>query len=97
MAAVRALAAIALVAFSGAARADALDDTLTRFLADKFSQSEKAVGELAAEAPANAAAILEALGDNRLMIDPADHLVAVKTAAGAILNARTGTPLQGVD
>jgi len=97
LAAVRALAAIALVAFSGAARADALDDTLTRFLADKFSQSEKAVGELAAEAPANAAAILEALGDNRLMIDPADHLVAVKTAAGAILNARTGTPLQGVD
>ena len=35
----------------GAARADALDDTLANFLADKFSQSEKAVNELAAEAP----------------------------------------------
>ena len=44
-----------------------------------------------------AAAILDALGDNRLLIDPADHLVAYKTAAGAILNAKTGAPVEGVD
>jgi urea transport system permease protein len=75
---------------SGAARADALDDTLARFLDDKFPQTEKGIGELASEAPPQAAAILEALGDNRLLIDPADHIVAYKTAAGAILNARTG-------
>ena len=73
-----------------AARADALDDTLARFLDDKFPQTEAAIGELAAEAPPQAAAILEALGDNRLLIDPADHIVAYKTAAGAILNAKTG-------
>ena len=82
---------------SGAARADALDDTLAKFLADKFSQSEKAVSELAAEAPPNAAAILEALGDNRLMIDPADQIVAYKTAAGALVNAKTAAPVEGVD
>ncbi len=68
-----------------------------RFLADKFPQSEKAVSELAAEAPPQGAAILDALGDNRLLIDPADHLVAYKTTAGAILNAKTGAPVEGVE
>jgi urea transport system permease protein len=91
------LGAMALLLFAGSARADAVDDTLAKFLDDKFSQSEKAVGELAAEAPPQAAAILDALGDNRLLIDPADHLVAYKTAAGAILNAKTGAPVEGVD
>src|SRR5580693_4945802 len=86
----RALGFVALLLISGAARADALDDTLARFLDDKFPQTEKAIGELASEAPPQAAAILEALGDNRLLIDPGDHIVAYKTAAGAVLNARTG-------
>jgi urea transport system permease protein len=86
-----------LLSSAAAARADALDDTLARFLADKFPQSEKAVSELAAEAPPQAAAILDALGDNRLLIDPSDHLVAYKTTAGAILNAKTGAPVEGVE
>ena len=80
-----------------AARADAVDDTLAKFLDDKFSQSERAVGELAAEAPPQAAAILDALGDNRLMIDPADHIVAYRTTAGALLNAKTGAPVSGAE
>jgi urea transport system permease protein len=84
------LCCLALLILSGAARADRLDDTLARFLDDKFPQTETAIGELAAEAPPQAAAILEALGDNRLLIDPADHVVAYKTAAGAVLNAKTG-------
>ena len=88
--------AVALLA-PVAARADAVDDTLANFLADKFSQSEKAVNELAAEAPPQAAAILEALGDNRLMIDPADHIVAYKTAEGALINAKTGAPVSGAE
>jgi urea transport system permease protein len=80
-----------------AARADAVDDTLAKFLGDKFPQTAAAIGELAAEAPPQAAAILDALGDNRLMIDPADHIVAYKTAAGALINAKTGAPVQGAD
>ena len=95
--AVRALGILALLVFTTAARADAVDDTLAKFLDDKFPQTAAAIGELAAEAPPQAAAILEALGDNRLLIDPADHLVAYKTAAGAILNAKTGAPVEGVD
>jgi urea transport system permease protein len=86
----RALGFLVLLLMAGAARADALDDTLARFLDDKFPQTETAIGELAAEAPPQAAAILEALGDNRLLIDPADHIVAYKTAAGTFLNAKTG-------
>ncbi len=86
----RALGFLILLFIAGAAKADALDDTLARFLDDKFPQTEKAIGELAAEAPPQAAAILDALGDNRLLIDPADRIVAYKTAAGTILNARTG-------
>src|ERR1700753_4417566 len=81
------------VLLPGAARADAVDDTLAKFLDDKFPQTAAAIGELAAEAPPQAAAILEALGDNRLMIDQADHIVAYKTAAGALLNAKTGEPI----
>src|SRR5277367_3938666 len=93
----RAIGVVALLALASAARADAVDDTLAKFLDDKFPQTAAAIGELAAEAPPQAAAILEALGDNRLLIDPADRLVAYKTAAGAILNAKTGEPVQGVD
>jgi urea transport system permease protein len=81
---------LACLLFAGAARADALDDTLAKFLDDKFSRTEKAIGELAAEAPPQAAAVLEALGDNRLLFDQADHIVAYKTTAGAIINAKTG-------
>ena len=95
--ALRALGVLALLAFATTARADAVDDTLAKFLDDKFPQTEAAIGELAAEAPPQAAAILEALGDNRLLIDPADHLVAYKTVAGVLLNAKTGEPVQGLD
>ena len=88
--ALRAIGVLALFVFATAARADAVDDTLAKFLDDKFPQTAAAIGELSAEAPPQAAAILDALGDNRLMIDPADRIVAYKTAAGALLNAKTG-------
>jgi urea transport system permease protein len=86
----RAIGVLTLLMFATAARADAVDDTLAKFLADKFPQTAAAIGELSAEAPPQAAAVLEALADNRLMIDQADHIVAYKTAAGALLNAKTG-------
>ena len=90
LSALRAIGLLALMAFATTARADAVDDTLAKFLDDKFPQTAAAIAELSAEAPPQAAAILEALGDNRLMIDQADKIVAYKTAAGALLNAKTG-------
>jgi urea transport system permease protein len=93
----RAFSLLTLLVTASLARADALDDTLGKFLDDKFPQTAAAIGELVAEAPPQAAAILEALGDNRLLIDPADRLIAYKTSAGQILNAKTGAPVEGVD
>jgi len=85
----------ALSAF--AAHADSLDDTLARFQQDKFPETAKAIGELAASGASNASAILEALGDGRLLIDPANHLLLYKTASGDIVNARTNEKVAGVD
>ena len=59
--ALRAIGLLALMALSTAARADAVDDTLAKFLDDKFPQTAAAIGELSAEAPPQAAAVLEAL------------------------------------
>src|ERR1700729_3407351 len=88
--ALRAIGVLAVMAFATVARADAVDETLAKFIDDKFPQTAAAIGELSAEAPPQAAAILEALADNRLLIDQADKIVAYKTAAGAMLNAKTG-------
>jgi urea transport system permease protein len=85
----------ALCAFG--ARADSLDDTLARFQQDKFPETAAAIGELAASGASNASAILEALRDSRLLIDPANHLLLYKTASGDIVNARTNDKLNGVD
>ena len=87
------LAALALLVcffLAWAARADTLDDTLAKFLDDKFPQTEKAIAELTVEAPPQAAAILDALRENRLLVDPANHTVAYKTASSDILDAKTG-------
>ena len=93
----RLLAFLALLLGAGAARADALDDTLALFLEDKFPQTEKAVAQLAATAPPQAAAILDALADNRLLIDAANKLVLIKTVSGGLVNAKTGEAITGVD
>src|ERR1700733_7090445 len=94
---VRLLAILAFACCATLARADALDDTLAKFLEDKFPQTAAAVGELAASGSANAAPILEALGDNRLLIDPVGHILVYRTPAGDVINARTGEKLSGGD
>ncbi len=91
------LALLVFVCCASLARADALDDTLAKFLQDKFPQTAQAITELAASGAPNAAAILEALGDNRLLIDPVAHLLVYRTASGDVINARTGEKLAGVD
>jgi urea transport system permease protein len=79
------------------ARADAVDDALAKFFDDKFPRTEQAINELAATGAANAPAILDALGDNRLLIDQADHIIVYKTTGDDLINAKTGEKLDGVD
>ena len=85
------------LALPGPARADGLDSALGLFLTDKFPDTQKAINQLAAAAPPQAAAILDALGDNRLLIDPADHVVAYRKADGSVVDAKTGAPVANAD
>lgn len=93
----RLIAALIFICCASLARADALDDALAKFLDDKFPRTEQAIGELAASGAANAPAILDALGDNRLLFDPVGRVLVYQTTAGDVLNARTGEKLAGVD
>ena len=93
----RVLALLILVCCGTVAWADALDDTLAKFLEDKFPTTATAITELAASGAPNAAAILDALKDNRLLIDPGAHRLIYKNSAGELLLARSGEKLTGVD
>ena len=95
----RFLAVLVLLCCASAARADALDDTLAKFLDDKFTSTEQ--GDRPSSPPParpTAPAILEALGDNRLLIDPVAHIARLSDQAGGdLVNAKTGEKLAGVD
>ena len=93
----RLLVVLLLLGSASVARADAVDDALAKFLDDKFPRTEQAINELAATGAANAAAILDALGDNRLLIDQPDRLILYQTSDGRLINAKTGETLAGVD
>jgi urea transport system permease protein len=87
-------AAILFALFSAAARADALDDALAKFLDDKFPSTEQAVAGVAAAAPANGAEIIGALADGRLFTDPATKRILYKSASGEIFDAKTGAKVE---
>ena len=74
------------------ARAD-LASALTRLADDSFSETALAVDEIAASGAPTAAAILEALADRRLFVDPATKAPFYKDASGKPLAAATGQPL----
>ena len=93
----RVLALIMFVFFATFARADATDDTLAKFLEDKFQTTALAVNELAVSGLPTAAAILDALKDGRLLIDPVEHRIVYKDAKGDVFLARTGEKLPGLD
>src|SRR6202142_2757289 len=93
----RIVAVFLFVCCATAARADAVDDALAKFLDNKFSSTEQGVNALAATGAANAPAILDALDDNRLLIDPVDHIIVYQTSGGDLINAKTGEKLSGVD
>ncbi len=73
--------------------AQSLDQALTRFAADSFTETALAIDEIAASQALNAIPVLEALADRRLLIEPASKLVLYKDAAGKGYDARTGQPL----
>ena len=74
----------------GGARADAVDDVLAKFTTDRFPDTEKGIGDLAAAGYAQAGDLLEALSGNRLYFDPIEKKVFFKNAAGVMIDARSG-------
>ena len=76
------------------ARAQGLDLAIQRFAADSFSDTEAAIAAVVGSGAPQAAAILEALADRRLLVTP-DKKVIYRDAAGKIFEAATGAPASG--
>ncbi len=76
-----------------AASAGALDQPFARFAADSYSETTKAIEEIARSGVPEAATLLEAMSDRRLLFDVPTRTVAVKDSAGRLLDARTLQPL----
>lgn len=67
------------------------DDAFTRLGADSYSDTARAVEMLVASAHPQAAIIIEALGDGRLLAG--NGAVVVKAKDGRLIDGRTGQPL----
>ena len=87
-----AIIAVLFVAVSPlTARADAVDDILARFATDRFPDTEKAIGDLAASGHPTAAQMLEALGAERLRFSPLDKRIFILGIdETSVLDAKTG-------
>ncbi|MBN8920666.1 MAG: urea ABC transporter permease subunit UrtB [Rhizobiales bacterium] len=64
---------------------------LAGFTTDSFSDTGTAIDEIAASGNANAAAVIEALRDGRLLVGGEPKSVYIRTQAGGIVAAATGT------
>jgi urea transport system permease protein len=80
---------VALAGLAAPASAD-LKSALARLGEDSFPETAKAIEEIASSNAPNAADILAAMGDRRLLIDAASKSVFVNSTSGAITDAATG-------
>ena len=86
-----------LLAFGAAlgfsnAHAAGLDQALSHFTADDFSETLAGVKEVAASGDARAETVVRALQDGRLMYSASKKAVYVKDDAGKLFDAATGEP-----
>src|SRR5689334_11373417 len=83
------LAAFGLALAPVAAMAQSMEAPLARLADDSFPETAKAIEEIARTGAPEAVTILEAMGDRRLLVDPATKTVAIKDASGKLIDART--------
>jgi urea transport system permease protein len=74
------------------ALAQNLDAALDRFLSDSFADTEAAVAAIVSTGAPQGAAVLDALGDRRLLVSATTRGVYVRDRAGGVTDARTGQP-----
>ena len=87
-----AILASAFIFLSMAAHAAPLNDALAQLATDKFDQTEAGINALVTSGTPQSAAIIEAMGDNRLLFK-LNQGVAIKTKDGRLLDAATMQPL----
>ncbi|MEZ5816826.1 MAG: urea ABC transporter permease subunit UrtB [Hyphomicrobiaceae bacterium] len=95
MAFAAAVVGLAIAVASSAARAEGLEAGLKRLQASSFTETAKAVEEIAASGAPEAASILEALSERRLLVNTESGLVAIRDASGKLLDARGLVPIVG--
>ncbi|MDP3319105.1 MAG: urea ABC transporter permease subunit UrtB, partial [Bosea sp. (in: a-proteobacteria)] len=83
--------AMMLALHPGAAPAQSADDAFARLGADSFSETNRAVEGLIAQAHPQAAVIIEALAEGRLLAG--GGAVVVRMPGGSFVDARTGAAL----
>ncbi len=70
--------ALAFVLAASPAFSQTLDDALTKFAADSFSQTEEGIAAVVATGSPRAQAIIEALQSGRLVFDPASKKIFIR-------------------
>jgi len=84
------LSVLLIVAFASPAFAGPFEDAVAKFANDEFSDTEEAIGVVAASGNPLAFPIISALQDSRLSADPATKNVYVTQADGKVIDAATG-------
>jgi len=84
-----ALVSVVMMFICTSSFADSADDVLAKFAADKFSETEAAITALPVSGLSTGAAILDALGDGRLLVAP-DKTIYFKDKLDKIHSAKTG-------
>ena len=82
-----------LAGFAAPALAADLSGALQGFLAESYSSTEKSISDVALSGSAQAPAIIEALGDDRLLFSAEARRIVVKAKSGALSDAATGAAI----
>jgi urea transport system permease protein len=85
------LLVVAVPAFAGP-----FEDSVAKFTNDEFSDTEEAIGEIAASGNPLAYPIISALQDERLMVDTDAKKVYIKQLDGNIIDAATGAAVDSL-
>src|SRR6476619_723143 len=96
---ITALLALVLCLFGGSTTttsAQSLDDALAGFTTDEYSDTDKAITDLAASGNPRAVEIIDALQDGRLYFNADAKKVYIKDKSDTLRDAATGAPASGV-
>jgi urea transport system permease protein len=90
------IVAFVLIALAAPAFAATFAESVGKLATDDFSDTEDAVGEIAASGNPLAYPIIKALQDERLMFDADSKKVYIKQADGKAIDAATGAPVDAI-